>query len=100
MRKIFFLFVVVVFGDKKSVLEKGLVSEKISAKGILKENTHYCESSVSEKLFPGTTLAYVTPWNNHGYDIAKVFNVSDVSINEILRFLAQIFSDFPYLVYC
>ena len=26
-----------------------------------------------EKRFSGDTLAYVTPWNNHGYDVVKIF---------------------------
>ena len=29
---------------------------------------------VDEKHFAGDTLAYVTPWNRRGYDIAKVFS--------------------------
>jgi len=39
----------------------------------LKENQNYA-SDASKRNFKGETLAYVTPWNNHGYDIAKIFN--------------------------
>jgi hypothetical protein len=30
-------------------------------------------SAIHPKQFPGAVLGYVTPWNSHGYDIAKNF---------------------------
>lgn len=55
-----------------SVLERGLVQEEPSAKDILVESgTFYEETAL--KNFKGTVLGYVTPWNNHGYDVAKIW---------------------------
>lgn len=58
----------------KNVLDRNLVSETISVKEILKEHKLYCDAEREIKHFTGDTLAYVTPWNSHGYDIAKLFN--------------------------
>jgi len=58
---------------KKTVLERGLVSDKAITKAILREYRNYALDT-DKKNFKGATLAYVTPWNNHGYDLAKIFN--------------------------
>lgn len=55
-----------------TVIERGLVKEEIKLKDILKEYGSYSESKT--RHFTGDVLAYVTPWNSHGYDIAKTFN--------------------------
>uniref|UniRef100_A0A1Q3F9M5 Chitinase domain-containing protein 1 n=1 Tax=Culex tarsalis TaxID=7177 RepID=A0A1Q3F9M5_CULTA len=55
-----------------SVFERGLVQEEPSAKDILVENAAYHEET-SLKNFKGKVLGYVTPWNNHGYDVAKIW---------------------------
>nr|UCK81485.1 chitinase-like protein 2 [Arenicola marina] len=71
-------------GDKKvkdekvllstqNVVERGLVTESLKAKDILKEYKSYCDVEREVKHFKGETLGYVTPWNGHGYDIAKTF---------------------------
>lgn len=68
-----------------------LVSEKVSAKDILANYQAFC-SETDDYHFEGLVLGYVTPvrknahnyscflycflifqWNNHGYDIAKIF---------------------------
>ncbi|XP_001869617.2 chitinase domain-containing protein 1 [Culex quinquefasciatus] len=55
-----------------SVFERGLVQQEPSAKDILVENAAYHEVT-SLKNFNGKVLGYVTPWNNHGYDVAKIW---------------------------
>ncbi|EDS29877.1 chitinase domain-containing protein 1 [Culex quinquefasciatus] len=55
-----------------SVFERGLVQQEPSAKDILVENPAYHEET-SLKNFNGKVLGYVTPWNNHGYDVAKIW---------------------------
>lgn len=55
-----------------SVFERGLVQQEPSAKDILVENAAYHEET-SLKNFNGKVLGYVTPWNNHGYDVAKIW---------------------------
>lgn len=56
----------------KNVFERGLIEDEPFAKDILVESGTYYENT-SIRLFKGPTLGFVTPWNNHGYDIAKVF---------------------------
>ncbi|XP_055595972.1 chitinase domain-containing protein 1 [Uranotaenia lowii] len=55
-----------------NVVERGLVQEEPSAKDILVENGAYHEAT-DQKHFEGNVLGYVTPWNNHGYDVAKIW---------------------------
>ncbi|KAL3888021.1 hypothetical protein ACJMK2_000405 [Sinanodonta woodiana] len=58
----------------KNVQQRGLVNNEVTYKEILKEHASYCEILKDIKVFEtGDTLAYVTPWNGHGYDIAKMF---------------------------
>lgn len=57
-----------------NVIDRGLVTEKLKSKDIIKEHASYCDRDREVKHFPGVTLAYVTPWNNHGYDVAKIFS--------------------------
>ncbi|XP_077251268.1 glycosyl hydrolase superfamily protein [Tasmannia lanceolata] len=58
--------------DTLSVYERGLVKPKISFQEILAENSKASENT-SLQNFPYPVLAYVTPWNSKGYDVAKQF---------------------------
>ncbi|XP_069140401.1 chitinase domain-containing protein 1-like [Argopecten irradians] len=60
--------------SSQNVFDRDLVTENIKIKDILKEHKAYCDVEKEIKRFPGKTLAYVTPWNNHGYTIAKRFS--------------------------
>lgn len=53
--------------------ERDLIAVDIKPKDILTENRAYNRKSVAIKQFNESVLAYVTPWNNRGYDIAKIF---------------------------
>ncbi|XP_046630112.1 chitinase domain-containing protein 1 [Neodiprion virginianus] len=56
----------------EDVFQRGLVLDDPSAKEISSEaNAYYKETGV--RRFEGAVLGYVTPWNNHGYDVAKIF---------------------------
>ncbi|XP_013064412.1 chitinase domain-containing protein 1-like [Biomphalaria glabrata] len=57
----------------KNVVDRGLVSVNPSIRDIIREHSLYFDRDREVKNFEGETLAYVTPWNNHGYDIAKLF---------------------------
>ncbi|CAD5111391.1 DgyrCDS705 [Dimorphilus gyrociliatus] len=46
----------------------------MKTKDIVKEYRSYCDVERELKNFKGLTLGYVTPWNNRGYDIAKIFS--------------------------
>jgi len=57
----------------KSVFDKLMVNDAdLKAKYILENYNAYFKDT-SLKNFDGVVLGYVTPWNNHGYDVAKTF---------------------------
>ncbi|XP_040984935.1 chitinase domain-containing protein 1 isoform X4 [Aquila chrysaetos chrysaetos] len=57
----------------KNVRERGLVVVDPKAKDIILEHRSYCSKKMKERHFSGDVLGYITPWNSHGYDIAKIF---------------------------
>lgn len=57
----------------QNVIQRNLVTETLTIKDIIKEHASYCDVEREIKHFQGTTLGYITPWNAHGYDIAKLF---------------------------
>ena len=57
---------------QNNVFDKNLVVEEPLSENIISEyQTYY--SNTHLKQFDGSVLGYVTPWNNHGYEIAKLF---------------------------
>ncbi|GFO38355.1 chitinase domain-containing protein 1 [Plakobranchus ocellatus] len=57
----------------KNVIDRGLVTKNPTVKDIFKQHALYYDRDAEVANFQGETLAYVTPWNNHGYDVAKLF---------------------------
>ncbi|XP_075568643.1 chitinase domain-containing protein 1 isoform X2 [Pelecanus crispus] len=57
----------------KNVQDRGLVVVDPKAKDIILEHRSYCSKKMKERGFSGDVLGYITPWNSHGYDIAKIF---------------------------
>uniref|UniRef100_A0A8C6JHL9 Chitinase domain-containing protein 1 n=1 Tax=Melopsittacus undulatus TaxID=13146 RepID=A0A8C6JHL9_MELUD len=57
----------------KNVQDRGLVVVDLKAKDIILEHRSYCSKKMRERHFSGDVLGYITPWNSHGYDIAKIF---------------------------
>ncbi|XP_037033847.1 chitinase domain-containing protein 1 [Bradysia coprophila] len=55
-----------------SVFDRNLIEDEPSARDILVESGSYYEET-ENRLFNGTVLGYVTSWNNHGYDVAKIW---------------------------
>uniref|UniRef100_A0A023GDL6 Chitinase domain-containing protein 1 n=1 Tax=Amblyomma triste TaxID=251400 RepID=A0A023GDL6_AMBTT len=55
------------------VFDRDLVKESFKISDIMKHHRSYCNTKTREKRFGGAVLGYVTPWNNRGYDIAKIF---------------------------
>uniref|UniRef100_A0A6I8QK04 Chitinase domain-containing protein 1 n=1 Tax=Xenopus tropicalis TaxID=8364 RepID=A0A6I8QK04_XENTR len=55
------------------VQTRGLVSTDVKAKDIVLEHRSYCAKKLKERHVSADVLGYVTPWNGHGYDIAKTF---------------------------
>ncbi|XP_004069644.1 chitinase domain-containing protein 1 [Oryzias latipes] len=64
-----------------SVLERGLVVSDLLWKDIVKEEKRYCAHI--KKTFQGPVLGYITPWNSHGYDIAKIFGSKLTSVSPV-----------------
>lgn len=54
------------------VHQRGLVKADVTYQEILTENSRVSEN-VSQRHFTNSVLAYITPWNAAGYDIAKRF---------------------------
>uniref|UniRef100_A0A8C3ACP8 Chitinase domain-containing protein 1 n=1 Tax=Cyclopterus lumpus TaxID=8103 RepID=A0A8C3ACP8_CYCLU len=61
-----------------SVLERGLVVSDPPWKDIVKEEKRHWAQI--KKIFQGPVLGYVTPWNSHGYDVAKIFGAKLTSV--------------------
>lgn len=60
-------------GPRKShVIERKLVGKTPYVKDIIKYHGTYYQD-VSTRYFPNKVLGHVTPWNNKGYDVAKVW---------------------------
>lgn len=56
----------------ETVFDRNLVQEEPLSRDILYEHGAYSKET-SQRHFSGTVLGYVTPWNNHGYEVAKTF---------------------------
>ncbi|KAH6572578.1 hypothetical protein BASA60_006547 [Batrachochytrium salamandrivorans] len=57
-----------------SVFERDLVSEApVASSIILQQSTFSVRLSDHRLLADRAVLGYITPWNNHGYDIAEMF---------------------------
>ncbi|XP_031723485.1 chitinase domain-containing protein 1 [Anarrhichthys ocellatus] len=61
-----------------SVLERGLVVSDPPWKDIVKEEKRHWAQI--KRTFQGPVLGYVTPWNSHGYDVAKTFGAKLTSV--------------------
>ncbi|CAF1084661.1 unnamed protein product [Rotaria sordida] len=55
------------------VLQRNLLQENINPKIILENYQSYCYTCVNTRQFTYPTLIFITPWNNHGYDLVKIF---------------------------
>lgn len=59
--------------SEKSLQERGLITTSPKIKDVIREQQAYTLSEAAVKHTNGTVLAYVTPWNRKGYDIARLF---------------------------
>uniref|UniRef100_A0A0D9YBS9 Chitinase domain-containing protein 1 n=1 Tax=Oryza glumipatula TaxID=40148 RepID=A0A0D9YBS9_9ORYZ len=65
-----------------SVHERGLVRRDVSASEILAEHATVSENR-SRRHFRNPVLAYVTPWNSKGYDMAKLYSTKFTHISPV-----------------
>ncbi|CAN7998977.1 unnamed protein product [Ixodes hexagonus] len=66
-----------------TIFERALVTEDVKVQDILKHHQSYCHATTKEKRFKGYVLGYVTPWNNRGYDIAKMFGAKFAYVSPV-----------------
>uniref|UniRef100_A0A8D3ARI1 Chitinase domain-containing protein 1 n=1 Tax=Scophthalmus maximus TaxID=52904 RepID=A0A8D3ARI1_SCOMX len=64
-----------------SVLDRGLVVSDPQWKDIVKEEKRHC--APIKRTFQGPVLGYVTPWNSHGYEVAKMFGSRLTSLSPV-----------------
>lgn len=69
--------------SERPVQERGLVVTDPSAEDVVLEHRSYCAAQARERHFAGEVLGYVTPWNSHGYEIAKVFGSKFTQISPV-----------------
>jgi len=57
----------------QSVYERSLVTTNLRrpSEVVLNHDKYYRDTK--SKIFDGHVLGYITPWNGHGYDVAKIF---------------------------
>ncbi|MBN3294952.1 CHID1 protein, partial [Amia calva] len=53
--------------------DRGLVRTDPGWREVLQEAGQYCAPSTRGSGFTGAVLGYVTPWNAHGYSVARLF---------------------------
>eukprot|EP00095_Tigriopus_kingsejongensis_P008366 snap_masked-scaffold856_size87843-processed-gene-0.3 protein:Tk08366 transcript:snap_masked-scaffold856_size87843-processed-gene-0.3-mRNA-1 annotation:"chitinase domain-containing protein 1 precursor" len=65
-----------------SVYHKNLVSTNVKAQDIVQHAHAYFHNTVS-RHFEGEVLGYLTPWNGHGYDVAKTWGAKFTQISPV-----------------
>ncbi|XP_023382611.1 chitinase domain-containing protein 1-like, partial [Pteropus vampyrus] len=69
--------------SEKPVQDRGLVVTDPRPEDVVLEHRSYCSAKARERHFAGDILGYVTPWNSHGYDVAKVFGGKFTQISPV-----------------
>ena len=59
--------------SEKTLQERGLITTSPKIKDVIREQEAYTIAESTVKHTNGSVLAYVTPWNSRGYDIATLF---------------------------
>lgn len=69
---------------ESTVVERGLVKEQLKWKDVTSHHQLYSSAHRRTRWFQGgMVLGYVTPWNNRGYDIAKIFGSKFTHISPV-----------------
>jgi chitinase domain-containing protein 1 len=59
--------------SETNVLQRNLLQEDLDPQTILENYQSYCFTCIEIRQFIYPTLIYITPWNNRGYDLVKIF---------------------------
>ena len=57
----------------QSVYERGLVTTTLRKPSEVVLNYDSYSKDTKSKIYDGHVLGYITPWNSHGYNVAKIF---------------------------
>ncbi|GFU30982.1 chitinase domain-containing protein 1 [Nephila pilipes] len=64
-------------------LKNSSLKELVNYRDILEEHKSFSITQALVRNFQQDVLGYVTPWNNHGYDIAKLFSAKFTMISPV-----------------
>ncbi|KAJ0250059.1 Glyco_18 domain-containing protein [Hirschfeldia incana] len=64
----------VIIETEPSIREKGIIKTEIHFQEILTEHSKVTTENSSARHYDYPVLAYITPWNSKGYDMAKIYN--------------------------
>ncbi|GFX09381.1 chitinase domain-containing protein 1 [Trichonephila clavipes] len=64
-------------------LDDGSLKELVNYQDILEEHNSFSVAQALVRNFNQDVLGYVTPWNNHGYDVAKLFSPKFTMISPV-----------------
>ncbi|KAG1665145.1 Chitinase domain-containing protein 1 [Nymphon striatum] len=59
--------------SEANVFDQNLVVRNPKQKDLIQYHQAYSTNDCKVKKFTGDVLGFVTPWNNHGYDVGKIF---------------------------
>lgn len=67
----------------QSVYERGLVTTNLRKPSEVVLNHDSYSKDTKSKIYDGHVLGYITPWNSHGYNVAKIFGNKFSSISPV-----------------
>jgi len=67
----------------QSVYERGLVTTNLRKPSEVVLNYDSYSKDTKSKIYDGHVLGYITPWNSHGYNVAKIFGNKFSSISPV-----------------
>jgi len=60
--------------SSQTVHERSLILKDLKPNDVVANYANYCKKTSLKSSSVSPILGYVTPWNSHGYDVAKTFN--------------------------
>ncbi|XP_054721540.1 LOW QUALITY PROTEIN: chitinase domain-containing protein 1-like [Uloborus diversus] len=71
------------YSSESSYKEHNMLSKSINYRDIVEEHKSFSVTQAVLRRFDREVLGYVTPWNSHGYDIAKIFAAKFTMISPV-----------------
>jgi chitinase domain-containing protein 1 len=70
-------------GVADNAVKRDLVKADLQSADVLDHHDAYCADTHVRHFHHAFTLAYITPWNSHGYDVAKKFALKFTHISPV-----------------